>query len=155
MSSFYNYKCTPFTWHKVGDLYQIDNEFNISLDNRINKYIVTILPGFRTDGGSVPKVFQWFMKGWNNDYRYNGIFVLHDALYCAEYTTKEIADDMLRSSLRDYGFDRFHASTVCWCVNTFAKSHYGKENDENDNYDFVKFNVVPFTQFNYRLISSK
>ena len=87
------------------------------------------------------------MKGWNNDYRYNGIFILHDALYCTEYTTKEIADDMLRSSLRDYGFDRFHASTVCWCVNTFAKSHYGKENDENDNYDFVKFNVTSLQNY--------
>ena len=48
---------------------------------------------------------------------------------------------MLRSSLRDYGIDRFHASTVCWCVNTFAKSHYGIKNDENDNYDFVEFDV--------------
>ena len=93
----------------------------------------------------MPKAFQWFIKGWTDDYNYNGIYVLHDALYCTEYTSKEIADDMLRSSLRDYGLDRLHASTVCWCVNTFAKSHYGKENDENDNYDFVKFNVAPIT----------
>ena len=49
---------------------------------------------------------------------------------------------MLRSSLRDYGMDRLHASTICWCVNTFACKHYGKKNDENNNYDFVKFNAV-------------
>lgn len=142
MSSFYNYKCTPFTWHKLPNgLYQIDNEFEITLDDKEYKYTITILPDFRTDGGSIPKAFQWFIKGWTDDYNYNGIYILHDALYCTEYTTKEIADDMLRSSLRDYGIDRIHASTVCWCVNTFAKSHYGKDNDENHNYDFVRFDV--------------
>lgn len=139
---FYNYNCTPFTWHKVDNLYQIDNEFEISLEDKEYKYVLTILPGFRTDGASIPKMFQWFIKGWSDDYKYNGIFVLHDALYCSEYTERSIADDMLRSSLRDYGFDRLHASTVCWCVNTFAKSHYGKENDENNNFDFIKWNVV-------------
>ncbi len=142
MSSFYNYKCTPFKWHKVGDLYQIDNEFEITLDDKVCKYIITILPGFRTDGGSIPKVFQWFIKGWTEDYRYNGVFILHDALYCTEHTTKSIADDMLRSSLRDYGISRFKASTVCWCVNNFAKYHYGKDRDENDNCDFVRFDVA-------------
>ena len=152
MSSFYNYKCSPFTWHKVGELYQIDNEFVITLDDKEYKYILTILPGFRTDGGSVPKVFQWFIKGWSNDYRYNGIFILHDALYCTEYTTKSIADDMLRSSLRDYGVDRLHASTVCWCVNNFAKSHYGRENDENDNYDFVRFDAISLQSIKYHSI---
>ena len=44
MSSFYHYKCTPFTWHKVGDLYQIDNKFNISLDDKEYKYTLTIHP---------------------------------------------------------------------------------------------------------------
>lgn len=142
MSSFYNYNCTPFTWHKVGDLYQIDDKFDITLEDKSYRYILTILPGFRTDGGSIPKAFQWFIKGWSDDYKYNGIYILHDALYCTEYTARTIADDMLRSALRDYGVSRFKASTVCWCVNTFACCHYGIKNDENDNYDFVKFNVV-------------
>ena len=142
MSSFYNYNCTPFTWHKVGKLYQIDNEFDITLDDRTFRYILTILPGFRTDGGSIPKAFQWFVKGWTDDYRYNGIYVLHDALYCTEFTSRGIADDMMRSSLRDYGISRTKASTVCFCVNSFAGCHYGRENDENDNYDFVRFDVV-------------
>ena len=44
MSSFYHYKCTPFTWHKVGDLYQIDNKFTISLDDKEYKYTLTIHP---------------------------------------------------------------------------------------------------------------
>lgn len=142
MSSFYNYNCTPFTWHKVGKLYQIDNEFDITLDDRTFRYILTILPGFRTDGGSIPKAFQWFVKGWTDDYKYNGVFVLHDAMYCTSFVHRDIADDMLRSSLRDVGLSRLKASTVCFCVNSFASCHYGPENDDNDNYDFVKFDVV-------------
>ena len=141
MASFYNYTCSKFTWHKVGDNFIIDNKFTISLDDKNYCYKLTILPGFITDGGSIPRFFNWFAKGWTDDYLYNGIYILHDALYCTEYTTREIADDMLRSSLRDYGFDRLHASTICWAVNTFAKCHYGKEHDENDNYEFVKFTV--------------
>lgn len=142
MASFYNYNCEPFTWHKVNNLYQIDNKFNITLDDKEYKYIITILPGFRTDGGSIPKIFQWFVKGWTEDYKYNGCFVLHDALYSTGVVHRLLADDMLRSSLRDYGLSRSKASTVCWCVNTFACKHYGPANDENDNFDFVKFNLV-------------
>lgn len=142
MASFKNYKCTKFTWHKVGNLYQIDDEFTIALEDEKFKYVLTILPGFRTDGGSIPKIFNWFAKGWTDDYEYNAIYILHDALYCTEYVCKEIADDMLRSCLRDYGFDRLHASTIHWCVDMFAKCHYGIKHDENDNYDFVKFDVI-------------
>lgn len=142
MASFYNYDCSKFTWHEVGDNFVIDNKFKISLDDKEFRYELTILPGFMTDGGSIPKIFQWFAKGWTDDYRYNGIYILHDALYCTEYATREIADDMLRSALRDYGMDRLHASMICWAVNTFACCHYGKANDDNDNYDFVKFKVT-------------
>ena len=139
MASFYNYKCSPFTWYKVNEWYIVDDIFTITLDDKEYKYTITIYPGFMTDGGSIPKMFQWFAKGWTNDYEYNGIYILHDAMYCTEYVSKEIADDMLRSSLRDYGMDRLHSSTICWCVNMFAKFHYGIKNDENNNYDFVKF----------------
>lgn len=143
MASFYNYKCTPYKWHKVGDLYQIDDIFDITLDDREYVYRITILPGFRTDGGSIPWAFRWFVKGWSDDYTYNGVFILHDALYCTSFVHRSIADDMLRSSLRDVGLDRFKSSTVCFCVNTFASGHYGPENDENDNFDFVKFSMNP------------
>lgn len=139
--SFYNFTCTPYKWHKVADLYQIDDRFVMTMDDKECKYSVTILPGFRTDGGSIPRMFRWFVKGWTDDYKYNAAFILHDAMYCTGFAHRNIADDMLRSALRDVGLDRFHASTVCFCVNTFAAGHYGPENDENDNYDFVKFDV--------------
>lgn len=142
MASYYNFKVTPYRWHRVGSLYQVDDRFDITLDDGTHVYRITILPGFRTDGGSIPKVFSWFVKGWSDDYIYNACFVLHDALYCTAYVTRYIADDMLRSALRDVGLNRFRASTVCFCVNNFASAHYGTENDENDNYDFVKYAVT-------------
>lgn len=139
MVNFYNYNCTKFKWHKVNDLYMVDDKFRITFDDGKFRYIITILPGFMTDGGSIPKVFQWFAKGWTDDYRYNAIFILHDAMYCTEYVHREIADDMLRSCLREYGMTRFQASTIHFCVRNFAKRHYGIVNDENDNFDFVQF----------------
>lgn len=139
MSSFYHYNCTPFTWHEVNGLYIIDNDFEIILDDEhSNRYTFKFKKGLMTDGGSIPKVFQWFAKGWSADYRYNAVFILHDALYGSELVPREIADDMLRSSLRDVGLDRLHASTICWCVNTFAKNHYGRINDDFNISQYVE-----------------
>jgi hypothetical protein len=57
---------------------------------------------------------------------------LHDWLYASGILKREIADDMLRSALRDCGMNRFHASTICWAVNNFASNHYGIMNDDLD-----------------------
>lgn len=142
MASYKNYKCGSYKYHKVGKFYQIDSEFQISLEDDTYRYVFTIYPGFRTDGGSIPWMFRWFAKPWkDDDLSYNGCFILHDACYASACVHRDLADDMLRSSLRDIGEDRLHASTICWCVNNFAKGHYGPENDDQDNYDFVKFNL--------------
>ena len=63
---------------------------------------------------------------------------MHDALCVSELFPKDTADDLLRSSLRDCGETRMTASTICWCVNTFAKRHYGKKHDK---YDLRKYIV--------------
>lgn len=134
MSSFYEWTVEPYTWHKEDDLYVIDNDFNIKFrDNNINWFSYIILKGAKTDGGSIPKLFSWFADSWrDDDYKYNATFIMHDCLYASELFPKDTADDLLRSSLRDCGESRLTASTICWCVNTFAKSHYGKMNDKNE-----------------------
>ena len=90
MSSFYNYKCTPFTWHEMNGLYIIDNNFYIQLDDKVNLYVFKLKKGLMTDGGSIPKAFQWFTKGWSDDYKYNACFILHDALYGSELVHRDI-----------------------------------------------------------------
>lgn len=134
MSSFYEWTVEPFSWHKENNLYVIENDFNIKFrDDKNNWYSFLILKGAKTDGGSIPKAFSWFADSWrDDDYRYDATFVMHDALYASELFPKDMSDDILRSSLRDCGESRLTASTICWCVNTFAKNHYGIENDKFD-----------------------
>lgn len=131
--SFYDWNVQKFTWHtNKNGLYIIDNDFNVTFrDDLHRKYAFTILKGAKTDGGSIPKFFSWFADSWrDDDYRYNATFIMHDALYASELFPKDVADDLLRSSLRDCGETRMTASTICWCVNTFAKRHYGKKHDK-------------------------
>ena len=142
MASFYDFNVTPYSWHKVNQYYVIDNDFLITLNDKTNSYTFKIKKGAMTDGGSIPKAFGWFAKGWSDDYRYNACFLLHDALYGSEIVHRDIADDMLRSSLRDCGLSRFKASTICWCVNTFAEGHYGIMNDNLDIREYIELVAV-------------
>ena len=116
----------------MNGLYIIDTQFLISLDDRKNLYTFKIHSGFMTDGGSIPKIFSWFAKGWSDDYRYNAAYILHDWCYASGKVNRPMADDMLRSSLRDCGLSRLKASTICWAVNNFAEGHYGIMNDNLD-----------------------
>ena len=145
MSSYYNFKVTPYTWHEMNGLYVIDNDFYIQLDDKVNLYVFKFKHGLMTDGGSIPKLFSWFAKGWSNDYKYNACYILHDWCYGSGKVNKEIADDMLRSSLRDCGMDRLHASTICWAVKNFADSHYGRMNDDLDIAEYGK--LVSVTRY--------
>lgn len=141
MASFKNWTVDRFTWSKKNDdLYRIENDFTIMFQDEENHtYIFLIKKGALTDGGSIPKAFSWFAKGWYDDnFIINACYILHDALYASELMPKDIADDILRSSLRDCGFDRLHASTICWAVNTFAKRHYGKSHDRFDLREYVE-----------------
>lgn len=130
--NFYNWNVQPFYWHKMNGLYVIDSDFIVSLDDKKNKYTFKFYEGLMTDGGSIPKIFSWIDKGWTGDYVHDACYILHDFCYGSECVIRSIADDMLRSSLRDYGLSRFKASTICWAVNNFAESHYGFINDNLD-----------------------
>ena len=140
MASFYKFRAGPYKWHKEDSLYVIDNAFYITLVSELGEqYKFRVSKGFRTDGGSIPKMLSWFAPSWKaDDNSYNATFILHDGLYASELVPKEMADDMLRSSLRDVGMNRFHASTICFCVNHFANKHYGKENDKWNCLDCIR-----------------
>lgn len=131
------------SWVKIGDLYQATDDIYVYLvdDNHLS-YDWHLLPGFRTDGGSVPLAFRWFVPSWSKDNAIiNLAYALHDAAYGSELMHRSIADDMLRGMLRDAGLSRFKASTVCWAVNNFASGHYGQCNDDYDCRLFAKLRV--------------
>lgn len=106
-------------------------------------YHFELYPGFLCDGGSVPKPFQWFMPSWDDgNVLLNLAYCVHDFCYGSECLNRELADDLLRSLLRDAGYNRFHASTVCWAVNSFACCHYGKKHDKYSCRDYGKLTVI-------------
>lgn len=126
---FYIRHFDKLVYHKDGELYVLDQDLHVTAtDDKGAVYLFTLYKGFKCNGGSVPKMFRWFMPGWDDNVPLLNIaYCLHDWLYASSYMPKEQADDLLRGLLRDAGYNRFHASTVCWAVNTFAKSHYGHD----------------------------
>ncbi len=133
MASFYNFKVTPYHWHveESTGLYVIDDDFYIKFDDKRHEYSFKVLKGVRTDGGSIPKAFQGIVgKSWDSyNIKYNACFIAHDLFYGSELVAKDIADDVLRSSLRDCGISRFKAGAIHRAVMLFAKKHYGKQYD--------------------------
>lgn len=133
----------PLVYYKENDLYVIDEDFSIVLeDNHKNVFTITIKEGAKCDGLSIPFLFRWFLPKWNEKNElYNIAGIVHDALYASELVHKDIADDIFRGILRDSGISRFKGSTAEWCVEKFAKSHYGKKHDKYNmrNYIELKF----------------
>lgn len=96
--------------------------------------VATFKKGFRCDGLSVPKMFQWFLPKWDKKNQlYNMAGALHDWLYATEGAyrlfTRTECDDIFRGILREAGLNRFHASAADWAVGVFAggKSHWGDD----------------------------
>ena len=128
------------SWVKNGELYQAIDDIFVTVKDQDNMYYEWhLLPGFRTDGGSVPLCFRWFVPSWSKtNHVLNLAFALHDAAYASELLDRSDADDLVRGVLRDAGLCRLRASTVCYAVNKFAERHYGKENDKYGSAQFVK-----------------
>lgn len=130
----------PLFYYKENDLYVIDEDFSIVLqDNKKNVFTITIKEGAKCDGLSIPSVFTWFLPKWDKKNElYNIAGIVHDALYASELVHKDIADDIFRGILRDSGVSRFKASTAEWCVEKFAKNHYGKKHDKYNMRDYIE-----------------
>lgn len=131
------------SWLQIGDFWQATDDIYVRLvDDTGLHYTWHLLPGFRTNGASVPWAFRWFAPQWSDDNPvYNIAVALHDAAYGSGFMHRSIADDMMRGILRDAGLSRFKASTMCWAVNNFAASHYGEEFDTYDCKLFAKLTV--------------
>lgn len=127
------------------DKFLLLNDFSITVINSYNskeRYTIKISKGAVWDGLSIPKMFRWFLP--EIDYTntlYSASGLIHDSLYASELLSKDIADDIFRSILRDSGISRFKGSTAHWCVSNFAKCHYGKKHDINNLRDFITISI--------------
>ena len=112
-----------------------------------NRFIceLELLPGFKTDGASIPKVFQWFLPSWDKENEmYNLAPTIHDALYANKgflIFDREQCDDILRGIWRDSGTGGFKAGLADKCVEWFAggSNHWG--NDSYNVKDLVKLRL--------------
>lgn len=130
-------------YHNEDKLYVIDEDFSIVLqDNNGVVFTITVKAGAKCDGLSIPFAFRWFLPTWNKDNElYNIAGIVHDGLYASELVCKNIADDIFRGILRDSGISRFKGSTAEWCVEKFAKNHYGKKHDTNNMKDYIELSL--------------
>lgn len=61
----------------------------------------TVLPGFVTDGASVPRLFWAYASPFTG--RHVAAVILHDALYAVHYRDRESCDEIMREALVDLG----------------------------------------------------
>lgn len=128
---------TEWNWDvdSKNNIYTLKNNAKITLlinKNKINaKYTFKFQKGFKCDGLSVPKAFQWFLKRWDDkNMLYNLAGVVHDGLYGNKgfkTFTRDDADAIFRGILRESGCNRFHASTADFALGLAAKSHWGDD----------------------------
>lgn len=141
MHFYYVRGCNFRSWIKIGDIYQATNDITCVVRDETGMfYEFQMLAGFRTNGGSVPWFAQWYVPSWSstNDL-INIAYSLHDGIYASGIMHRDLADDLLRGLARDSGYSRTKAGLICWAVNQFGASHYGK--DELDTAKFLKLHV--------------
>lgn len=103
---------------------------NLDVNGKKKYYQFTFKKGFKCDGLSVPKIFQWFLPKWNDkNMLYNLAGVVHDGLYGNKgfgIFSREDSDAIFRGLLRDSGINRFRASSADWILGIFACKHWRK-----------------------------
>lgn len=67
-------------------------DWNCYIKTEKYEFNITVKAGFKTDGGSIPQVFQNIINPLG---KYLYAFLVHDALYATEYCAREEADWIL------------------------------------------------------------
>lgn len=76
--------------HIDGEEWVIREEIITTVSNNKNTYTIRILPGFITDGASIPKVVHMLINPFDSIWALAS--TVHDALYVKKITTREEAD---------------------------------------------------------------
>ncbi len=77
----------------------------------------TIPKGFITDGGSIPRVFWFFLNPAGAGMP---AYCVHDYLYTTHTTSREEADKILRDLLEKRGLGTFHSTCAYLAVRAFG-----------------------------------
>lgn len=127
---------TNFDWESNNGIYTLKKPGTVNVHCTYNNKKVILgfdfKKGFKCDGLSVPSVFQWFIKSWDdkNDL-FNLAGVVHDALYANKgfsVLDRDECDAIFRGMLREAGKSRLVASMADFAVGLAAGSHWGDDN---------------------------
>jgi len=109
--------------------------------------LLTILPGFTSDGASVPD----FIDGLPGFQRFNGSTIraalAHDWFYAAEAVDRHTADEILRDILLQDGSSQAHADAFFAAVEAFGWSVWLKHTSETiaNARNFGALSLLPVT----------
>ena len=114
------------------DINRDDVNFRIQVDK-----------GAMTDGLSVPKIFRWYLKDWDDDNPlYNIAGIIHDGCYGSEIVTKPLADEIFYCGLLKAGISKTKAKIARWAVENLAGLHYGRKHDDYGISEYVHLDIV-------------
>lgn len=130
-------------YRKVNGLYVLDEDVWIDFGLHDTKFRVKVDKGAMTDGLSVPKIFRWYLKDWDDSNPfYNIAGIVHDGCYGSEILCKEMADRLFYNGLVFAQIPRRKASVALWAVEHLAGLHYGSEHDDFGISEYVSLTAI-------------
>ena len=105
MANLSNFEGKICLSRRIGEkrTYTIEDVFTY----RSSKGEFSVLPGFITDGASVPRVFWSYASPFSG--RHVAAVILHDALYAVHYRNRKVCDKILYEALIDLGIRKSKA----------------------------------------------
>lgn len=83
------------------------------------KVVVHVMPGFRTDGASIPRLL-WFIFGTPYDPDIMADAIAHDAMYRGRIVPRKAADDTFRDMMEKSGIKRWKSRRIWLGVRLFG-----------------------------------
>ena len=96
------------------------------------KFKVTLLPGLKTDGASIPKV-MWTLIGSPMMGRYVGPALIHDGLYASKLITRREADDLFMDMMVESKVGWLKRHLIHKAVKWFGGAAWASHKEESVN----------------------
>lgn len=130
-------------YKKVNGLYVLENDVFMDINRDDVNFRIQVDNGAMTDGLSVPKIFRWYLKDWDDDNPlYNIAGIIHDGCYGSEIVTKPLADEIFYNGLLKAGISKTKAKIARWAVENLAGLHYGRKHDDYGISEYVHLDIV-------------
>ncbi len=102
---------------------------------------IEIKKGFIYDGASIPSVF-WSLIGSPFTGEYTRPALIHDALYCTHYYTKDETDTMFYMQMLACKVSEDKAMAIYYAVKFFGGGVFNNHNQESIKYNRKFVNVI-------------